>query len=263
MMLRLRPFYLVLLLLSCSVFAPSVGFAQGVNPYIGDAGAIRVGGALFGARCATCHGADAQGIVAPDLTLLWAEGVEDHRVFQTVREGVPGSIMPSSAAPDNELWAIVAYLRSISTVPLEAVPNADLARGESLFNSTCATCHRLNGKGGSMGPDLSRIAAIRSQDLLASAIRDPSALIASRYKPVTLILDDGTRLSGTIKSEDAFSIQIMSNDQQLRGYRMSQLQGVVRESASLMPAFDASVLSETDLNNLLGYLVNTARVRAN
>lgn len=262
-MSRLRSFYLALLLLSWPVLTSSVALAQGVNPYIGDAGAIRVGGALFGARCATCHGADAQGIVAPDLTLLWAEGVEDHRVFQTVREGVPGSIMPSSTAPDNELWAIVAYLRSISTVALEAVPNADLARGESLFKSTCATCHRLKGKGGSMGPDLSRIAAIRSKDLLASAIRDPSALIASRYKPITLILNDGTRLSGTLKSEDAFSIQIMSDDQQLRGYRMSQLRDIIRETESLMPKFDASVLSETDLNNLLGYLVSTARVSAN
>lgn len=262
-MLRLRPLCLQLLCLSLSFGAPIVALAQSTNPYIGDQGAIRVGGALFGARCATCHGADAKGIVAPDLTLLWADGVEDHRVFQLVREGVPGSIMPSSPAPDNELWAIVAYLRSISTVALVTDASADVERGETLVNSTCITCHRVNGKGGSMGPDLSRIAAIRSKDLLISAIRDPSALIASRYKPVTLVLNDGTQVHGTLKSEDAFSIQIMNSEQQLRGYRVSQLQEIIRETESVMPVFDANVLTENDLNNIVGYLVNIAALTAN
>lgn len=238
-------------------------FAQSSNPYIGDTAAVRVGEALFGARCATCHGSDAKGIVAPDLTRLWATGVEDYRVFQIVREGVPGSIMPSSAAPDNELWAIVTYLRSISTVPLAIDSNADIRRGEILFNSTCSTCHRVNGQGGSMGPDLSRIAVIRSQDLLRSALRNPDALIASRYKPVTLVLKNGMRVRGTLKSEDAFSIQIMNTEQQLRGYRMSQLQEVIRETESVMPVFDTNALSEEDLNNILGYLVNIATLTAN
>lgn len=262
-MLRLRPLRLRLLCLSLSFLASTVVGAQSVNPYIGDAGAIRVGEALFGARCATCHGADAQGIVAPDLTLLWATGVEDHRVFQIVREGVPGSIMPASAAPDNELWAIVAYLRSISTVPLVIDASADIPRGQALFNSACSTCHRVNGQGGSMGPDLSRIAAIRSRDLLASAIRSPSALIGSRYRPITLVLDDGTQVRGTLKSEDAFSIQIMSTEQQLRGYRMSQVRGIFRDKESIMPAFNASQLSENDLNNILGYLTSITTASAN
>lgn len=262
-MLRLLPLCLQLLCLSLSFFTPFVVLAQSANPYIGDTAAIRVGGALYGARCATCHGADAKGIVAPDLTRLWATGVEDHRVFQIVREGVPGSIMPANAAPDNELWAIVAYLRSISTVPLVIDPNADIQRGETLFNSTCSACHRVNGQGGSMGPDLSRIAVIRSKDLLTSAIRDPSALIASRYKPITLILNDGSQIRGTLKSEDAFSVQIMSSEQQLRGYRMSQLQDIIRETESVMPVFNANALSENDLINILGYLANIATITAN
>jgi len=262
-MLRLRSLCLQLLRVIFFFCAPVVVVAQNANPYIGDAGAIRVGGALYGARCATCHGADAKGIVAPDLTLLWATDVEDQRVFQTVREGVPGSIMPSSEAPDNELWSIVSYLRSISTVALEIDPNADIQRGEALFNSTCSTCHRVNGQGESMGPDLSRVARIRSKDLLASAIRDPSALISSRYKPITLVLNDGSRVRGTLKSEDAFSIQIMNSEQQLRGYRISQLQEIIRETDSLMPVFAIKDLSEDDLNNILGYLANIARDTAN
>ena len=114
-----------------------------------------------------------------------------------------------------------------------------------------------------MGPDLSRIAVILSQDLLRSALRDPSALIASRYKPITLVLKNSMRVRGILKSEDAFSIQIMNTEQQLRGYRMSQLQDVIRETESVMPVFDTDALSENDLNNILGYLVNIATLTAN
>ena len=44
------------------------------NPYEGDPAARRAGAALYGTRCAECHGADAKGISGPDLTALWAVG---------------------------------------------------------------------------------------------------------------------------------------------------------------------------------------------
>ena len=81
-------------------FAPLSASAQGGNPYDGDRTAIRAGRALYGARCAQCHGGDAKGISGPDLTLLWAAGTSDDRVFRTIQTGVSGSIMPSSAAPE-------------------------------------------------------------------------------------------------------------------------------------------------------------------
>ena len=89
-------------------------------------------------------------------------------------------------------------------------------------------------------------------------MRDPSALIGSRYKTVALVLNDGTEVRGSIKSEDAFSIQIMNTEQQLRAYRLSQVRELVRETQSLMPVYDAGALSEEDLHNILGYLVNVA-----
>ena len=82
-----------------------------------DEVAIRIGNALFANRCALCHGPDAKGSLGPDLTQRWARGETDESAFLIVRNGVPGSSMPPNSAPDNELWAIVAYLRSISVMP--------------------------------------------------------------------------------------------------------------------------------------------------
>src|SRR5262249_6406762 len=66
------------------------------------------GRGLYQTRCADCHGIDAKGVHGPDLTMLYfANGANDARVLDTIRRGVPGTEMPASNAPDQELRAIV------------------------------------------------------------------------------------------------------------------------------------------------------------
>src|SRR5215831_1154014 len=211
------------------------------------------GSALYQLRCSDCHGVDAKGVHGPDLTVLFANGATDDRVFQTIRRGVPGTEMPSSNAPDDEIRAIVAYLRTFVTAPTPVV-RADVANGGRVFAASCASCHRVNGRGGALGPDLSRIGASRSRELLAREIRDASAAITPGYQAVTLVLKDGQRIRGARKNEDAYSIQIMDMRQRLQGYVKADLREVISEKASLMPDFKADRLSEGDLNDLLGFL---------
>ena len=224
------------------------------NPYEGDPAARRAGAALYGTRCAECHGADAKGISGPDLTALWAVGTSEARVFQTIRRGVPDSIMPSSSAPDNELWAIVAYLKSVSTVSPVEFATGDADHGREIFRSTCARCHRVNGIGGRLGPDLSRIARIRSRASLTQAVRDPSASMAVGYRTVTLVTTDGGQIRGVKKGEDAFSVQIVDTGERLQGYLKADLGEVRDEEQSLMPAFGPDRLSDGDLDDLLRFL---------
>jgi len=61
-------------------------------------------------------------------------------------------------------------------------------------------------------------------------------------------------VQGTIKSEDAFSIQLMDSNQVLRGFSKSDLRELRREEQSLMPSFTESSLSDSDVNDLLSYL---------
>ena len=227
--------------------------AQSANPYEGNRAAIRAGGALFGNECATCHNGDATGLNGPDLTQLFALGVSDSRIFRSIRQGVSGSSMPSTEAPDQEIWAMVAWLKSISTVdPFES--SGDAEQGREIFNETCMGCHRVSGEGGSLGPDLTRIALVRSRDVLARAIRQPAASVARNYLTVTLVTGSGERVRGLRKGEDAFSIQVMDTNQRLQGYIKADLAELIYEDTSLMPAFNTNRLSDTQLDDLLGYL---------
>jgi mono/diheme cytochrome c family protein len=109
-----------------------------------EAGLVRRGAALYAQGCADCHGADATGEVGPDLTGLWTSGKSDDRVFETIRFGRPGSIMPPSLAPDDDVRALVAYLKGLGTAGSDEVAVGDAGHGEVIFRSACATCHQVN-----------------------------------------------------------------------------------------------------------------------
>jgi len=121
------------------------------NPLEGNRDAIRDGGAMFRQRCAGCHGPDARGDRGPDLTGLWASGVSDDRIFQTVRRGVPGSEMPAadpSRVPDRDIWQVLAYVHTLAgSDPPQAFAGTP-ENGERIFQKTCRTCHMVNGAGG-------------------------------------------------------------------------------------------------------------------
>ncbi len=245
------------LLLALTVFSGLLQ-AQAINPLENDPRAARAGGSLFRAQCATCHGADARGIStidAPDLTLMWVQGSRnDSEVFTIIRDGIAGSIMPPHGFTDTEVWMLVSYLRSVAVTGTMEPIGGDVERGASLFAEQCARCHRLDGVGGSLGPDLSGITARRSIDALLNALREPSANIARRYKPVTLVTASGETVQGTIKSEDAFSIQIMDSEQALRAFMKADLRQLNKDVASLMPEFSAAILSDAEVNDVLSYL---------
>ena len=227
------------------------------NPHEGDPQAIRLGTARFQLVCAECHGMDAKGVFGPDLTMLWASGLTDDRIFRTVRQGVPDSSMPPtppSRLPDDEVWAILAYLRTLTTTAPAPPVSGDAVNGERVFRANCVACHRVNGRGGYLGPDLSRIGSSRSREILIRKIRDASASIVPGYIPVTLVTTDGRRVRGVTKGDDAFSIRIMDTREQLQGYLKSSLREIIEEPRSLMPDFDAQRLGERDLDDLLRYL---------
>lgn len=238
--------------LAATVWAHAGG-AQLVNPYEGDDLAVRAGRQLYANRCSDCHGPDARGKLGPDLTLRFAAGASDETVFLTVRNGVAGSAMPPSVAPDNELWAIVTYLRGISVVPpLASTGNA--TRGREMFAANCARCHRIGTQGGVLGPDLTRIGLQRSRAALTAAVREPSTAVPIGFKTAALRTRGGERVEGVVKSDDAFSVQLLTTLGQLRAFRKSDLAAFEVSRASPMPVFTSADIDEVALEDLLAYL---------
>ena len=226
------------------------------NPHLGNRDSIRAGMALYRVRCADCHGLDASGYRGPDLVAAIGAGIADERLFDTIRKGVPGTEMPAQGigTSDDDILQVIAYLRNIGAVAPTEQPVGDVTHGRELFARQCATCHRVAGSGGRLGPDLTRIGVSRSHAALVREIRTPSEWMAPTFETVTLVTNDGQRIRGTKKAEDVFSIQIMDTRERLQGYSKSDLREVIYEKSSLMPEFTVSRLSDADLTDLVGYL---------
>ena len=228
------------------------------NPFEGNTQAISNGAAMFRTRCAGCHGPDARGYLGPDLTGLWAAGATDDRLFDIVRRGVPGTEM-TAADPlrvlDKDIWQVLAYVRTLSGVPTVA-STGDARNGEQIFRANCTSCHRVNGRGGQLGPDLSRIGSGRPRAGLLGKLRGSSDVIRPGYEAVTIVTREGERIRGVKKNEDEFSIQIMDARERLQGYLKANLTEVTIEKQSLMPVYGPDRLNDRALDDLLAYVTS-------
>jgi len=154
---------------------------------------------------------------------------------------------------DRDIWQVLAYLRTMSAVPV-AAPTGDAANGERVFRANCSSCHMVNGRGGQLGPDLSRIGSGRPRAGLQAKLRGASDIIRSGYEPVTLVTRGGERMRGVKKNEDEFSIQIMDTRERLQGFLKANLTELTIDKQSLMPVYGPDRLNDRDLDDLLRYL---------
>jgi alcohol dehydrogenase (cytochrome c) len=230
------------------------------NPLAGSAVAQAAGSRLFQQTCASCHGDSAR---APSLaTGAFVRGGQDREIFQTIRNGVPGTQMPAFARlTADETWQLVTYIRSLTTTaaadanPLSAAaasPRGDEAAGEQIFGGKggCASCHQVRGRGGVVGPDLSA-AGTRPPDALRQKILAPTTP-ASRV--VIARTRDGRAITGVARNEDTFSLQMVDASGQLHLLDKTMLEEVRHENRSLMPGDYATRLSADELQHLLAYL---------
>jgi cytochrome c oxidase cbb3-type subunit III len=225
------------------------------NPLEGNADAIRAGMGLFRGRCADCHGMDARGVRAPDITQVWASGRTDDGLFKIVKGGIPGTEMPANPRIfDHEAWQILAYLRTLATPPPTDPPRGNAEKGQKIFATMCVSCHQVNGAGGRLGPDLSRIGSARSREMIVRRIRGSVEGFNQGYEPVTLTPQTGPPISGVKKNEDLFSVQIMDTGERIQGYEKDKMKAVQNNTRSAMPVFSSNRLSDSDLDDVLRYL---------
>jgi cytochrome c oxidase cbb3-type subunit III len=237
------------------------------NPYAGDPKAATQGAVLFRQECTYCHGVSARGgMRGPDLTAgTWTHGGTDSELATTISVGVPGTAMPPNKLTEEEIWQLITYIRTLQQ-PL-AAQTGDARRGESLFFGTtrCSSCHMVNGRGGRLGPELTRVGSARSRAYLVESIREPGRHLTEnlsvgdettrKYDTVTLVTADGTTIVGVPMNEDTFTVQVMDASERVHSVQKKTLKSFKHEDRSLMPAYDTNRLSASDLDDVVAYLM--------
>src|SRR6185436_2331892 len=65
----------------------------------------------------------------------------------------------------------------------------------------CLRCHKWNGEGGEVGPDLATLAGQKPRDYILESLVMPNRVIAAGYESVNLTLANGKTISGVVKGE--------------------------------------------------------------
>jgi len=247
------------------------------NPLAGDAKAAKAGEYEFRINCALCHGLGARGGGrGPDLTRAQKKHAHsDADVFQVISNGIAGTAMPANGTngqgvgmTDEEIWQIITYIRS-QEVKAAAGPMGKAARGKDLFygDANCSLCHMVEGKGGRLGPDLTGVGGSRTREAIIDSVRNPSRRLAwglteatkefpQEYESVTAVTADGKEIKGVTMNEDSFSVQIMDVNEQIHLLEKDKLRSFQKSRESAMPKYDAAVLSDKDLEDIVAFLIS-------
>ena len=139
----------------------------------------------------------------------------------------------------------------------ETMFGGDAEKGKKLFferaEVSCLRCHKVNGTGGGVGPDLTGIGKKQTREYLLESIVDPNKQIAKGFETVVLTLTNGQVKSGILRFDNGKEVHLMNPDGQLIVVPTSRIEERSR-GKSAMPEDVIKKLSRSELRDLVEYL---------
>jgi putative heme-binding domain-containing protein len=132
-------------------------------------------------------------------------------------------------------------------------------RGRLVYSSKavqCQTCHKLDGQGGEVGPDLSQIGQLRSRQELLESLLDPSRQVDPKFQAFLVRTVDGRAFTGLLLKRDAK--EVVLKDSQANEVRLpaDDIESLQPSRESLMPAGPIADLTRQQAADLLAYLAS-------
>ena len=146
---------------------------------------------------------------------------------------------------------------------LTASLTAPTSLGERLFKeATCLGCHKMNGQGGAVGPELTEVAKRWKGDHygILREILEPSYRIEPKYA-VKMVIDlDGKPTSGIVTAEDKKSISLLENPEakEPKVIMKDDIEEIIPSSTSMMPKALLDKFTREEILEILAYISRTA-----
>lgn len=140
----------------------------------------------------------------------------------------------------------------------------DPERGRRVFyapQTMCSACHAVNGRGGDLGPDLSKVALSKTRQQLLVAILDPSREISPEYQGWFIRQSNGETVQGRQIDIGESAIDLYTYTSGFQSYNKKDVVGYGMTTSSLMPAGLEDHLTESDLRDLLAFLEASAGIK--
>jgi putative heme-binding domain-containing protein len=163
-----------------------------------------------------------------------------------------GALRPASAEKAAQMAKIKDLLAASSS------SNTDRSRGRSVFNRSCAQCHKLFDAGGDVGPDLTGSGRADLSYILENVL-DPSSAVAQDYRLTTVATTDGRVISGIVRARDAKAVTLQTPNERVI-VPVSEIEAEKTSPESMMPEGLFDKLSPSEIRDLIAYLAGKSQV---
>jgi putative membrane-bound dehydrogenase-like protein len=126
-------------------------------------------------------------------------------------------------------------------------------QGREVFAKICATCHKAEGKGAEVGPDLATVSSRIPEDLLVH-ILDPNREVAPNFINYNVATTDGRVASGMIAAETATAVILKRAEGVTDQIPREQIESIASTGGSLMPEGLEKGLSQQDFADLIAFI---------
>ena len=135
----------------------------------------------------------------------------------------------------------------------------DAAKGRELFvaeKSQCVKCHKLDGQGKEVGPDLSAIAKTRSREHLLESLLEPSRRVEPAYQSYLVTAHDGRTFTALITRKDATAVVLKDAENRETTLSPADIDTLRPARDSLMPAGLLADFTPQQAADLLAFLAS-------
>jgi putative membrane-bound dehydrogenase-like protein len=154
-------------------------------------------------------------------------------------------LLGNEARPERN--AVIASYREALNLP------GDRSRGLAAFRQTCATCHRAEGIGVEVGPNLTTVAAKSVEDLLIH-ILDPNREVAPQFVNYTVATTDGRVVSGIVAEESGTAVVLKRAEGVTEVIPRARIEAIAATGLSLMPEGLEKSLEPQQMADLIAFI---------
>ena len=147
---------------------------------------------------------------------------------------------------------------------VECLEGGDAVAGRKIFyeraDVACVKCHKVQGEGGEVGPELTGLGTRSSRAHILEGIVAPNAQIAVGFETVLVTQKDGNAYAGQLKKETDAELIINSPEDGLLTVKKSEITSRER-GLSGMPAELYLLLSKQDIRDLVEFIYTSSSPR--
>jgi len=135
----------------------------------------------------------------------------------------------------------------------------NFAVGQQLFKAAaCVGCHKLNGQGTNVGPDLTKLPPEYSKVDVLEHILSPSKKIDRKYQSNVIALTSGKVISGLVVEDTGNSLKVIDNPlapDRITMINTSEIEERMLSEVSIMPKGVLNKLTREEIFDLLAYVL--------